>query len=171
MCVCVHVTAKRVCKTHLLWLQYNTAPWSSVEEHWNKSGELRHILIKEHKGNISDIFNEYPVLKQELGYTLVSGVKFICITLFFKKTFVLYWFLFQLENDYNALINEKSNIYSEWPELSKKLETLLAKRVMKDKTFAKRLQEIQLHEEGDGNKILFREYQIKIDIMDVKIII
>lgn len=67
----------------------------------------------------------------------------------------MYCSLFQLENDYNALIDEKSNIYSEWPELSKKLETLLVKRVMKDKTFTKRLEEIQLYEEGDGNKILF----------------
>ncbi|XP_024885982.1 uncharacterized protein LOC112463699, partial [Temnothorax curvispinosus] len=120
----INLTTKRVCKTHLQWLQYNTAPWSSVEEHWNKSRELRHILIAEHKVNIYDIFSEYPVLKQELGYTL-------------------------LENDYNSLINKKSNIYSKWPELSKKLETLLTKRVMKDKTFAKRLEEIQLYEEGD----------------------
>lgn len=35
--------------------------------------------MEEHKGNISDIFNEYAVLKQELGYTLVSDVKLIFI--------------------------------------------------------------------------------------------
>jgi len=60
-----------------------------------------------------------------------------------------------LDADYNALIEEKSNIYNEWPELSRKLETLLENRIVKDKTFAKQLEEIQLYEKGDGNKILF----------------
>lgn len=69
--------------------------------------------------------------------------------------FNLYCFLLQLDIDYDALIDEKSNIYNEWPELSKKLETLLEKRVVKDKTFAKQLEETQLYEKGDGNKILF----------------
>jgi len=57
-----------------------------------------------------------------------------------------------LDDDYNALIDEKSNIYNEWPELSKKLEILLEQRVIKDKTFAKQLKEIQLYEEGNGTK-------------------
>jgi len=61
-------------------LRYNTAPWLSVKEHWNGSRELRQIFIKQHKGNVYDIFKEYPVLKQELGYTLVCDVKFIFIS-------------------------------------------------------------------------------------------
>lgn len=56
---------------------------------------------------------------------------------------------------YNALIDEKSNIYNEWPELSKKLEILLENRVIKDITIAKQLEEIQLYQKGNGNKIVF----------------
>lgn len=37
--------------------------------------------------------------------------------------------------------------------LSDKLEILLQNRIIKDKTFVKQLQEIQLHEKGDGNKL------------------
>lgn len=76
-----------------------------------------------------------------------------------------------MDADYNALIGEKSNIYNEWPELSKKLETLLENRIIKEITFAKQLEEIQLYEKGDGNKILFcMKLKIKINLMDVKII-
>ncbi|XP_024883588.1 uncharacterized protein LOC112462188 [Temnothorax curvispinosus] len=123
----INPEAKRVCKTHLQWLRYNTAPWSCVKEHWNGSRELRQSFIKQHEGSVSDIFNEYPVLKQEFGYML-------------------------LDIDYDALIDEKSNIYNEWPDLSKKLETLLENRVIKDKTFAKQLEEIQLYKEGDEHR-------------------
>lgn len=64
--------------------------------------------------------------------------------------------MFQLDTDYNALINEKSNVYNEWPELSQKLETLLEKRIIKDKTFAKQFEEIQLYEKENGkNKNYF----------------
>lgn len=49
------------------------------------------------------------------------------------------------------LYSMRTNIYSKWPELSKKLEVLLTKRVIKDKTFSKRLQEIQLYDKRDGN--------------------
>jgi len=132
--------------------RYNTAPWSSVKKHWNGSRELRHQSFIKQKGNVYDIFNEYLVLKQEFGYMLVCNEKFI-FTYFFLKIYIIYVVFFQLDADYNALINEKSNIYNEWPELSKKLETLLENRIVKDKTFAKRLEEIQLHEKGDGNKI------------------
>ncbi|XP_011706165.1 PREDICTED: uncharacterized protein LOC105461364 [Wasmannia auropunctata] len=62
--------AKRICQTHLQWLRYNTAPWSSVKEHWDGSRELRQSFIKQYEGNVHDIFNEFPVLKQEFGYML-----------------------------------------------------------------------------------------------------
>jgi len=58
----------------------DTIPWLSVKEHWHGSRELRQIFIKQHKGNVYDIFKEYPVLKQELGYTLVCDEKFIFIS-------------------------------------------------------------------------------------------
>jgi len=75
-----------------------------------------------------------------------------------------------LDDDYNALIDEKSNIYNEWPELSKKLEILLEQRIIKDKTFAKQLEEIQLYEEGNGIKILkISNYNPKIDWLNKKI--
>lgn len=67
----------------------------------------------------------------------------------------IYCFLLQLDIDYNALIDENSNIYNEWPELSKKLEILLENRVIKDVTIAKQLEEIQLYQKGNGNKIVF----------------
>jgi len=68
-------------------LRYNTSPWLSVKEHWNGSRELRQIFIKQHKKNVYDIFKEYPVLKQELGYTLICDVKFIFIS--YLKIFVI----------------------------------------------------------------------------------
>lgn len=83
--------AKRACKTHLQWLRYNTAPWSSVKEHWNGSREERQNFIKKHTGNVSDIFNEYPVLKQEFGYMLVHNKKF-----FFNFIFISFCFSWTL---------------------------------------------------------------------------
>ena len=47
----------------------------SVEEYWDGYRELRQSFIKQHTGNVYDIFNEYPVLKQEFGYMLVHITK------------------------------------------------------------------------------------------------
>lgn len=131
-------------------MRYNTAPWCAVKEHWDGSRELRQICIKQHKGNVSDIFNEYPVLKQEVGYIPVCDVKFIFI---FSQIYYIVSYYIQLENDYNALIDEKSNICNEWHNLSKKLKILLGNQIIRDKTFAMQLEKIQLYRKEDGNEI------------------
>ncbi|XP_032689890.1 uncharacterized protein LOC116853121 [Odontomachus brunneus] len=71
----INPETKHACKTHMQWLRYNTTPWSAVKEHWDKSRELRQDFIKQHTGNVYDIFKEYPVLKQEFGYVLVRIIK------------------------------------------------------------------------------------------------
>lgn len=58
-----------------------------------------------------------------------------------------------MDADYNASSNEKSNIFNEWSELAKKLEVLLENRVIKDTTFIKQVEEIQLYKKDDGNKM------------------
>lgn len=58
-----------------------------------------------------------------------------------------------MDADYNASSNDKSNIFNEWFELAKKLEVLLENRVMKDTTFIKQVEEIQLYKKDDGNKM------------------
>lgn len=57
--------------THFNWLQYNTAPWFLVQNHWNQSRSLRQERITKLHGNLHTLFEEWPVLKQPLGYTLV----------------------------------------------------------------------------------------------------
>lgn len=43
-----------------------------VENHWNNSRVLRQERIAKLHGNLHTLFEEWPVLKQSLGYTLVT---------------------------------------------------------------------------------------------------
>lgn len=68
-------TEKKQCLTHLNWLKYNTTPWFLVQTHWNNSRLLRQERIAKLQGNLHTLFEEWPVLKQPLGYTLVTMFK------------------------------------------------------------------------------------------------
>jgi len=56
---------------HFSWLKYNTSPWFLVQNHWNNSRVLRQEHIAKLHGNVHRFFEEWPVLKQPLGYTLI----------------------------------------------------------------------------------------------------
>lgn len=50
----------------------NTKPWADVCFHWEKSYPLRNVKMQKKINKVSDIYNDWPVLKTALGYSLVS---------------------------------------------------------------------------------------------------
>lgn len=54
---------------HATWLKYNKEPWSEVLIHWQATVDLR---VKAKNNSVQDLITDWPILKQPLGYTLVS---------------------------------------------------------------------------------------------------
>ncbi|XP_036148758.1 uncharacterized protein LOC105835274 isoform X2 [Monomorium pharaonis] len=111
-----HEKEKDKCTTHFNWLKYNTAPWFMVQNHWEHSRVLRQERIAKLHGNLHTLFEEWPVLKQPLGYTL-----------------------------------ETTNIFTEWPQFSQKLQKVIKENV-KDKYYFTLYHESTLDEISEESK-------------------
>lgn len=58
----------------LEWLHNRIEPWIFVSNKWALTCQIRHATLKSNTAseNVADYFDEYKVLKQPLGYALVS---------------------------------------------------------------------------------------------------
>jgi len=55
----------------VLWLQHNTKPWIKVTHLWEKTSKIRLRSFQTGTKTIQNYINQYPVLKEPQGYTLV----------------------------------------------------------------------------------------------------
>lgn len=53
-----------------LWLKHNNSPWNEVLSKWEKTADMR--KSSNMSANLESLINEWPLLKQEQGYTLVK---------------------------------------------------------------------------------------------------
>lgn len=58
-------------KQSYAWLGSRCEPWSEVERHWILTFNFRTQMLKNKDFTIADIYEKWPILKQNGGYTLV----------------------------------------------------------------------------------------------------
>lgn len=81
-------------KEDIAWLQYNSEPWSTVEEKWKNTFAYRRKVLQSGSTGAQEITDIFKILKNPLGYVLIDwefkelykdsyGKLFVC----FEKVF------------------------------------------------------------------------------------